>query len=91
MIRCRSNYQRSGSACSTMTRRRMRFAFAAFGGEINLRGFAGDGVPVEVGRQPFPRRDRTLLRRFGIVEHGADRRGQARDVARRDTTCRSAR
>ena len=91
MIRCRSNYSAVGQCVFDDDTPPVRFAFAAFGGEVNLRGFACDGVPVEVGREPFPRGDRTLLRRFGIVEHGAHGRGQARDIAGRRTTCRSAR
>ena len=64
-----------------MTRRGCGSRSRAFGGQVDLRGLAGDRVPVEVGREALARGHRPALRRGGIVEHRADRRGQPRDVA----------
>lgn len=54
----------------------MWFAFGAFGGQIDLAGLGGHGVPVEVGAEPLARGDRPALGRLGVIEHSPDRRGQ---------------
>ena len=62
----------------------MRFALTAFGGQVHLCGFVGDGVPVEVRCQPFARGDGHALGGVGVVEDDADSSGQAGDVAGRE-------
>ena len=53
MIRCRSNYSAVGQCVFDDDAPPVRFAFAAFGGEVDLRGLGRDSVPVEVGGEPF--------------------------------------
>src|SRR6185312_15281106 len=63
---------------------RQRFAPAALGRQVDLRGLVRDRMPVEVRCQACARGGGALLRCIRIVESGTHRVGQARDVPGRE-------